>query len=233
MRRLSLLLLLVLVAPLAARSEGVGAQVAAAPRRWMDGLLRLEVVTVGGRAGERVIGCGVWTTQGVYTAWHVVEDAAAVTVITPAGDRHAGLRWWRLGRQDAAVVRLSEPLALAGVPVALEPGAGGNGVVMGYFARSWETGRQVRVEGWLGARVGAEGGQDRIGSEFRSFDGPFQCGMSGGPVLVGGVLVGLVSHTDTWNRMWVAPVDLQSVRRGQAPGLGAGRMARPDPGCAT
>lgn len=232
MRRLFLLLLLVLVAPLAARSEGIGAQVVA-PLRWMDGLLRLEVVTVGGRAGERVIGCGVWTTQGVYTAWHVVEDAAAVTVITPAGERHAGLRWWRLGRQDAAVVRLGRPLALAGVPVALEPGAGGNGVVMGYFARSWEAGRQVRVEGWLGARAGAEGGQGRIGSEFRPFDGPFQCGMSGGPVLVGGVLVGLVSHTDTWNRMWVAPVDLQSVRLGQEKAVVAGRMARPESDCAT
>jgi hypothetical protein len=154
-------------------------------------LLRIRSAYSGGLVGD---GCGVWTDYGVYTAWHVVDGAEAVTIVDSGGREHRAWGWWRVPGLDAAVVRLEAPLPFPGLPIAEAPltesdFAAASGLA--YYGLGADEGRPCRTAGE--ARMVYRDIGD-LGGRFYQFTGPSVMGMSGSPLIAGGKVYGVLSH---------------------------------------
>lgn len=163
------------------------------------------------RDGSMEMGCGVWTVNGAYTAWHVVMDAQSVTVVGPDGDQHVAWGWWRLGAQDAALVRLEAPLSLPAVRVAPGPVAESGSVrACAYWGFGLNSGRYVTATGFLDVTEGRT--PANIGARFYGTNIPAERGMSGSPLLAGDLLIGVLSHrVEPPRASFYAPVDAVSA----------------------
>lgn len=179
----------------------------AAGKEWQS-VLR---VLVRERDGRVAIGCGVWTENGAYTAWHVVSDAVEVAVVDHAGTRHMAWGWWRLGGQDAALMRLEAPLSSPAVKVASSPVTASGGVeALAYWGFAHFGGRHTRVIGYLDLSEAVS--RANVGAAFYATNVPAERGMSGSPLFASGVLVGVLSHrVDPPRASFYAPVDTKSA----------------------
>lgn len=170
-------------------------------------------------------GSGAWTNRGVYTAWHVVEKAEAVTVYDINGKGHRAWGWWRLGGQDAALVRLEEPLTVPMLRVALGPITGdGQAEVLAFWGQGAEAGLAGCAVGQVMLNVTAIPSAIRdLGPDFYGTTIPIVPGMSGGPLVVGDVVFGVVSHIVPNRASYMARCDTASAppveprKAGEAP----------------
>lgn len=158
-------------------------------------------------------GSGAWTDYGVYTAWHVVKDAATVTVYDAKGTAHVAWGWWRLGGGDAALVRLEAPLeGVVALRVAREPlMASADADVLAY----WGQGADQGLVGTASGRVMIQlaplpSASTELGGQFYGTTIPIVPGMSGAPMVVDGVIYGVVSHLVPGRAAYMAKVDRAS-----------------------
>lgn len=214
MRALALILLL-------AGATSAGDTEAPPARAWIGvaaSMLRVDVERPlpGGFTGTAT-GSGSWTTCGVLTAWHVVKGASSVVVVEMGGGRHRAWRWWQVDGQDVAVVRLERPLNLpklqirAGGRLDLKAGAV-RAEGWGFWGAGVGIGSVTRTDGDLvWGLVGDAGFQQALGRDFYAWTGCVRPGMSGGPVMVGGEVVGVVSHLREDYAAYVARVVIQDA----------------------
>ena len=170
-------------------------------------------------------GSGAWTNRGVYTAWHVVQRAESVTVYDTTGKGHRAWGWWRLGGQDVALVRLEEPLTAPMLRVAHGPLTGdGQAEVLAFWGQGAEAGLVGTAVGqvMLGCPAIPSAIRD-LGPDFYGTTIPIVPGMSGGPLVVGDILYGVVSHIVPNRAAYMARCDTASAppmeprKAGEAP----------------
>ena len=141
------------------------------------------------------IGCGVVTTDGVFTAWHVVDNADRVYVMDWQGESVLADSVSRVAGQDAAliVVDLSElsyvPVALAAEKLTKRTDV----TVIAYWGMGHSNGVVVIGHGYIDTGAPKRVLMSDISKKTYAAVLPFLQSMSGGPIFANGKLVALCS----------------------------------------
>ena len=171
-----------------------------APARAAEG----EVIVKGlvphqpGRPGGMSSGCGVVVGGTmVISAWHVVNDATAVTVIDQLGRNYPARAWDRVDGRDVVVIWLREPAkGIEGVGLYKgEIKDRQKAVSISYWGRATRDRLQLRMEGYVYPSVPSIPGAVRgLGGPFIPGAMPSLPGMSGSGLFIDGKLAGVCSH---------------------------------------
>jgi hypothetical protein len=101
-----------------------------------------------------------------------------------------------MGGQDTALLRFDAPLDLPRLPVAAAPSGRDMGVeIIGYFGYGMKSGFVSRIQTTaVVALTALESATTALGPNFYGLPAPCGPGLSGAPMLSGGVVYGVVSH---------------------------------------
>jgi hypothetical protein len=154
-----------------------------------------DVIGLLGPRVQTAIGCGVNTKSGVFTAWHVVEDADRVFVIDYMGEIVQAGSWERVKKQDIAILNVDmSNLNVTTVSVAYEPLIGSVRVVcIGYWGAGHRAGAHVEIEGVIDTGAPKRYLMQDISFKTYASVFPFLQSMSGSPIFMGGKLVAICS----------------------------------------
>jgi S1-C subfamily serine protease len=134
-------------------------------------------------------GSGVLVSQGVLTALHVVEGKTDIRVILGDGRAHKVASWKRIGAGDAALIKLVTPVkGISPLPIISEDlKAPANATCLGYWGKAFDLGEPAVTQGKIFPNAKGNAYHGSLPLEF---------GMSGGPVIVNGTVVGVVQGKD-------------------------------------
>ncbi len=159
-----------------------------------DQTIRIALKTPQGKWNWK--GSGVLIAEGALTARHVVEGKTNLYVVLRNGTGYKVASWKRMGSGDAAILYLSQKITtVAPIPlVARDLTSPARGTCLGFWGPSFDAGVPSQSVGLLSPNGNSPAYTGTIPLEF---------GMSGGPVIVNGSVVGLVQGKDKGGNFFV------------------------------